>query len=64
MDHLSKFHLNQTVNEPENVVLQKLRKLKKWVAPSAQQSGALRLAVQSSRRVVPVLRKYEKQHFS
>jgi len=30
MDHLSKFHLNRTVNEPENLVLWKLRKPEKW----------------------------------
>jgi len=36
MDHLSKFHLNRTVNEPRNAVLQKLRELEKLVAPSAQ----------------------------
>jgi len=29
MDHLSKFHLNQTVNELGNAVLQKLRKPEK-----------------------------------
>ena len=32
----SKFHPNRTVNEPRNAVLQKLRKLEKVVAPSAQ----------------------------
>jgi len=36
MDHLSKFDLNRTVNEPRNAVLQKLRELEKLVAPSAQ----------------------------
>jgi len=30
MDHLSKFHLNQTVNEPRNAVLQKLREPEKY----------------------------------
>jgi len=30
MDHLSKFHLNQTVNEPRNIVVRKLCKLEKW----------------------------------
>jgi len=34
------------------------------VAPSAQKSGAWRLAVQSQRRAVPILQKYEKQRFS
>jgi len=29
MDHLSKFHLNRTVNELRNPVLRKLRKLEK-----------------------------------
>jgi len=29
MDHLSKFHLNRTVNKPGNAVLQKLHKLEK-----------------------------------
>jgi len=29
MYRLSKFHLNRTVNEPENVVLRKLRKPEK-----------------------------------
>jgi len=33
---MSKFHLNQTVNEPENAVLQKLREPEKLVAPSAR----------------------------
>jgi len=36
MDHLSKFHLNLTVNEPGNAVLRKLREPEKLVAPSAQ----------------------------
>jgi len=36
MDHLSKCHLNRTVNEPGNAILQKLRELEKLVAPSAQ----------------------------
>jgi len=42
MDHLSKFHLNWTVNEPENAVLQKLRKLEKqWRLVSiSQEPGA------------------------
>jgi len=35
-NHLSKFHLKWTVNEPENAVLRKLREPKKLVAPSAQ----------------------------
>jgi len=30
MYHLSKFHLNRTVNELGNTVLRKLRKLEKW----------------------------------
>jgi len=34
MNLLSKFHLNRTVNESGNAVLRKLRKLKKFVAPS------------------------------
>ena len=38
-DHLPKFHLNRTVNESENAVLQKLRKLEKLVAPSARISS-------------------------
>jgi len=57
MDNLSKFHLNRTVNEPENAVLGKLRKLKKMVAPITQQSGTLRLVVQSQRRAIPTPRK-------
>jgi len=36
MEHLSKFHLNQTVNKTRKAILQKLRKPKKRVAPSAQ----------------------------
>jgi len=62
MDHLSKFHLNRTFNEPGNVVLQKLCELeKRWrLAPRI----VWRLAVQIQRRAVPVPRKYEKQHFS
>jgi len=32
-NHLSTFHLNQTVNEPENVILQKLRRLEKCSRP-------------------------------
>jgi len=36
MDHLPKFHLYQTVNEPGNAVLWKLHELEKLVAPSAQ----------------------------
>jgi len=35
MDHLSKYHLNRTVNEPANVVSRKLRKLEKFLVPSA-----------------------------
>jgi len=35
MDHLSKFHLNRTVNEPGNAILRKLCELEKLVAPSA-----------------------------
>jgi len=39
MDHLSKFYLNQTVNETKNVVSRKLRKPKKWwrLAPRNQE---------------------------
>jgi len=39
MDHLSKFHLNRTINEPKNAILKKLREPKKLVAPSAQNSS-------------------------
>jgi len=44
IDHLSKFHLNRTVNELGNVILRKLRELEKLVAPSAknQKTGARR----------------------
>jgi len=44
MDHLPKFHLNQTVNELRNVVLRKLCKLeKRWrLAPRNQEPGAWR----------------------
>ena len=44
MDHLSKFHLNRTVNEPENAVLRKLRKLEKWwrLAPKSEEGSAWR----------------------
>jgi len=40
VDHLSKFHLNRTVNELRNVVLLELHKLEKLVMPSAQKSRA------------------------
>ena len=63
MDHLSKFDLNQMVNEPKNGVLRKVRELEKMVAPSPE-SKAWRLAVQTQRRAVTVPQKYEKQHFS
>ena len=43
--HLSKFQLNHTVNEPQNAVLQKLRRLEKLVAPNTQKSGTWRLTV-------------------
>jgi len=36
MDLLSKFHPNRMVNKLENVVLRKLHKSEKVVAPSAQ----------------------------
>jgi len=44
MDHLSKFHQNQMVNEPENAVLQKLCKQKKWwrLAPKSEKGGVWR----------------------
>jgi len=44
MDHLSKFHLNQTVNKPGNPVLQKLHRLEKWwhLVPRSQEPGAWR----------------------
>jgi len=45
MDHLSKLHLNRTVNVPGNAVLQKLHRLEKMVAPNAQKWGIWRLAV-------------------
>ena len=34
VNHLPKFHLNRTVNESGNTILQKLRKLEKFVVPS------------------------------
>jgi len=34
MDHLSKFHLNRTVNEQGNAVLRKLHELEKWWRPA------------------------------
>jgi len=36
MDDLSNFHLNQTVNESENAILQQLQELEKLVALSTQ----------------------------
>ena len=50
MDDLSNFHLNQTVNEPENAVLQQLHEPEKLVAPG----------IQTQRRAVPGPLKYEK----
>ena len=45
MDHLSKFHLNRTINEQRSAVLQKPREPEKLVAHSAQNQkiGAWRL---------------------
>jgi len=57
---MSKFHLNWTVNEPVNVVLQKLCKPKKMVAPSAQKWEKWRLAGLYYHRAVPVPRKLRK----
>jgi len=44
MDHLSKFHLNRTVNELGNAVLRKLCKLeKRWcLVPKNQEPGPWR----------------------
>jgi len=39
MNPLSKFQLNRTVNEPENAILWKLRRLEKSMAPNAQKLG-------------------------
>jgi len=63
MKHLSKFYLNQTVNESENAVLRKLRKLEKFVAPNAwrYKNGAWRYKT-SARRFL-LCEKYEKQRF-
>jgi len=38
MDHLSKVHLNRTVNKPGNAILRKLRKPEKWwrLAPKSE----------------------------
>jgi len=63
MEHLSKFHLNRTVNESRIVVLQKLRKPEKMVAPSAHKSRRLRLAVQNRHLAVPVPQKVQKKTF-
>jgi len=60
---MSKFHLNQTVNEPGNAVLRKLRKLEKMVAPRAQKWGRWRLAGLYYHRAVPVPRKIWKTAF-
>jgi len=51
MDHLSKFHLNRTVNESENAVLQKLRELEKWwrLAPIYQKPSAWRYKTNAGR---------------
>ena len=65
MDHLSKFHLNQSVNKLGNAVLWKLHKLekKKWwrLAP---RSGRWRLAGLYYCRADSGARKVQKQHFS
>ena len=44
MDHLSKLHLNRTVNEPGSAVLRKLRKLEKWwcLAPKSREPSPQR----------------------
>jgi len=34
MDHLSNFHLNQTINEPTNTILRKLCRLENWWRPT------------------------------
>ena len=55
MDHLSKFHLNRTVNESGNAVLQKLHEPEKLVAPSAQnqEHGAWRYKPSVGRFLFP-----------
>jgi len=63
MDHLSKFHLNRTVNELGNVVLRKPRKLEKWwcLALRNQEPGAWQY--KTSAWWFMLREKYEKQHF-
>ena len=62
MDHLSKFHLNRTVNEPGNAVLWKLRKLEKWWRHGLE-VRRWRLARLNYRPTVPVARKVQKTVF-
>jgi len=53
MDHLSKFHLNRTVNELGNAIFRKLLKPEKYVAPRAKKIKAWRRAVSQMRPAVP-----------
>ena len=64
MDHLSKFHINRTVNELGNAVLRKLRKPEKWwrLAPKSEEGGAWR--DYTSARQFLFREKYEKHCFS
>jgi len=63
MDHLSKFYLNRTINEPRNVVLQKLRKLENWrrLAPKNQEPRAWQYKTSTWRFLLHEM--YEKQRF-
>ena len=46
MEHLSKFDLKRTVNEPEKCIM-KNAQTRKMMAPSAQKARTWRLAVQN-----------------
>ena len=65
MDYLSKFYLNQTVNEPGNAVLRKLRKTekKRWrLTPRNKEGGAWRDYTTAGRFLF--CKKYRKHRFS
>jgi len=43
IDHLSKFHLNQTVNKPGNTVLRKLSRLEKGSRPTIRSCRPMKI---------------------
>jgi len=62
--HLPKFHLNQTVNEMGNAVLQKWLEPEKLVAPSAQNHEGGTWQDYTTVGWFLFRKKYEKQRFS